>query len=51
MKPKTDRQREIVALSAALPEITEKQKRWAYDHCFERTAFYSKGSAWCSHSP
>lgn len=49
MKPKTDRQREIVALSAALPEITENQKRWAYDHCFERTAFYSKGSAWCSH--
>lgn len=48
MKPKNDRQREVVALSATLPPITEKQKQWAFEHCFSRKAFLCKGKAWCS---
>lgn len=49
MTPKTERQREIVTLSATLPPISEAQKRWAIGHCFQRKAFYSKKRAWCSH--
>lgn len=49
MIPKTDRQREIVALSATLPPLSEAQRQWAIDHCFQRIAFYSKNHAWCSH--
>lgn len=49
MKPKTKMQREIVKLSKTLPKITPKQEQWAYDNCFDKTAFYSKGNAWCSH--
>lgn len=48
MKPKTKRQREIVALSATLPPITEKQKQWAFSHCFPQEAYQCKGKAWCS---
>lgn len=48
MKPRNDRQREVVALSATLPPITEAQKRWAFEHCFSRKAFLCKGEAWCS---
>lgn len=48
MRPKNDRQREVVALSATLPPITEKQKRWAFNHCFAKKAFLCKGKAWCS---
>lgn len=48
MIPKTDRQREIVALSATLPPLTETQRQWAINHCFSHRAFYSKKRAWCS---
>lgn len=48
MRPKNDRQREVVALSATLPPITEAQKRWAFEHCFAKKAFLCKRKAWCS---
>lgn len=35
MKPKNKRQKEVIALSKRLPEITEAQKRWAYKNCFD----------------
>lgn len=46
MKPRTANQREVVALSAALPGLTEKQKheaRMAYGKIY-----VTKTSAWCS---
>lgn len=48
MKPKNNRQREVVALSAALPPISEIQKQWAFEHCFSKKAFLCKGQMWCS---
>lgn len=48
MKPKNDRQREVASLSTILPPITEKQKKWAFEHCFSRKAFLRKNVAWCS---
>lgn len=48
MRPRNQRQREIVALSATLPPVTAKQRRWAFDHCFSRKAFLCKSRAWCS---
>ncbi|MDE6498238.1 MAG: PcfJ domain-containing protein, partial [Muribaculaceae bacterium] len=48
MKPRNPLQRRIVELSATLPPLTGKQRRWAIDHCFSRKAFLSKGKAWCS---
>lgn len=47
MKPKTEYQRRVMALSEKLPAITDKQKQWAFDNCFEKNAFYNKGEAWC----
>lgn len=47
MKPRNDRQREVVALSAALPPVTEAQKRWAIEHVFSKKALLCKGRAWC----
>lgn len=38
MKPRTKLQKKIAALSKRLPEITEPQKRWAYQNCFEHIA-------------
>lgn len=35
MKPRTNIQKEVFALSKRLPKITEPQKRWAYKHCFD----------------
>lgn len=49
MQPKNDYQRNIVALSAKLPAITDKQKQWAFDHCFEPVGYRNKGSVWCLH--
>lgn len=48
MRPRNDRQRAVVALSAALPPITEAQKRWAIEHVFAKKALLCKGRAWCS---
>ena len=47
MKPKTTYQCHVLALSKKLPEITEKQKRWAFEHCFEALGLASKKSVWC----
>lgn len=35
MKPKNKFQQNVVELSKRLPKITEPQKRWAYQHCFD----------------
>ena len=49
MRPKNAYQRHIVELSGKLPTITEKQKQWAFDNCFETGGYYTKGSVWCLH--
>lgn len=49
MQPNNDYQRSIVALSAKLPAITDKQKQWAFEHCFEPIGYRNKGSVWCLH--
>lgn len=49
MKPKNKFQREIVSLSKRMNPITEKQKQYAYRHCFEPFAKRtSKGFYTCS---
>lgn len=48
MKPKTKLQKEVDRLSTQLPELTEKQKLWAYTHCFEKIGHLCKGFVWCS---
>lgn len=47
MKPRTKREKLVVELSSKLPEITEKQKQWAKDTCFEKIGYYHKGEVWC----
>ena len=49
MRPKNAYQRHIVELSEKLPAITDKQKQWAIEHCFEPDGYYTKGSVWCLH--
>ena len=49
MRPKNAYQRHIVELSEKLPAITDKQKQWAFEHCFEPDGYYTKGSVWCLH--
>lgn len=49
MKPRNAYQRCIVELSGKLPAITDKQKQWAFEHCFEPDGYYTKGSVWCLH--
>ena len=49
MKPRSQYQRDIVALQAKLPPITEKQRQWAFEHCFETDAYHTKGTVWCLH--
>lgn len=39
MKPRNAQQRQIVELSRLLKPVTEKQVKWAYDHCFEYIAY------------
>lgn len=36
MKPRNKTERLVAELSAKLPAITEKQKQWAKDTCFEK---------------
>lgn len=47
MKPRNKTERLVAELSAKLPAITEKQKQWAKDTCFEKIGYYSKGEVWC----
>lgn len=49
MEPRNAYQRYIVELSEKLPAITDKQKQWAFEHCFELDGYYTKGSVWCLH--
>ena len=49
MKPRNEHERRVVALSAKLPGITDKARRWAKEHCFEKIGHWSKGEVWCSH--
>lgn len=49
MIPKTKQQKHIIDLHGKLPAITEKQKQWAFEHCFENKGYYTKGSVWCLH--
>lgn len=43
MKPHTNIQKEIVQLAQKLPELTERQKAYAYEHCFKHYAHRTKG--------
>lgn len=49
MKPTNEYQRQIVRLHEQLPAITEKQKQWAFEHCFETDGYFTKGYVWCLH--
>ena len=49
MIPKTKQQKHIIDLHGKLPAITEKQKQWAFNNCFDKKGFHSKGSVWCLH--
>lgn len=40
MKPRNKIERQILALAEKLPPITERQRRYAYDHCFTPRAVY-----------
>lgn len=49
MKPKNDKQRRIVELSAKLPPMTERQLAYASRHCFSHKAVKrSMGYYWQS---
>lgn len=47
MKPITELQRRVVALSKTLPLITEAQMNWAFDKCFERHFVQSRKTIYC----
>ena len=47
MKPKTAYQRRIAELSAKLPEITQSQREWAYEHCFSKDSYRTQNKVWC----
>lgn len=49
MKPRNEHERRVVALSAKLPEITDKARRWAESHCFDKVGLYMNGEVWCTH--
>ena len=48
MKPRTEREREVMRLHPCLPAITKTQKEWAFDHCFDAVGYLSKGMVWCT---
>ncbi len=43
MKPRTRIQKEVVRLTNGLPELTDKQKAYAFEHCFKHHAYRTKG--------
>lgn len=47
MEPKTALQKKIVALSATLEPINEKQKNYAFGKCFERWVVKSRNTLYC----
>lgn len=48
MKPRNGKERLVAELSAKLPAITEKQRQWAIETCFDKVGNYEKGMVWCS---
>lgn len=48
MKPRNNRQREVVALSTTLPPLTDAQLAHARRICFRPTAYGMSRKAWCS---
>lgn len=48
MKPRTKQEKQVAAIAAKISPISDKQRSWAFKHCFEPTAFHSKHHAWCS---
>ena len=47
MRPRNETERKVAELSAKLPDITEKQKQWAKNTCFDKIGYYNKGEVWC----
>ena len=47
MKPKNKYQENVLNLSHKLPSVSEKQKQWAYEHCFDKIGLYTKNQVWC----
>lgn len=49
MKAKTKLQRQLLEMRKELPELTDSQKNWAIEHCFERIGYYWKRDTkvWC----
>ena len=43
MKPRTRIQKEVAKLIRRLPELTEKQTAYAFEHCFKHYAHRTKG--------
>lgn len=48
MNARNEIERTAVRLSKTLPPITEKQKRWAIEHCFKPFGYFHRGEVWCS---
>lgn len=48
MKPKTKSQKQVAELSAKLPALTDKQRDWGIEHCFEKIGYLRKKSVWCT---
>ena len=48
MKPRTKLQKEVAALSAKLPPLTESQQRWVKRNAIPAVAYWSKKNTWCS---
>ena len=49
MKPKNDKQRRIVELSATLPPMTERQLAYVSRHCFSHKAVKRSKGYYCTH--
>ena len=47
MKPNSKYRERVLSLSKSLPAITEKQRQYAYEHCFEKVGYLNKGRVWC----
>lgn len=48
MKPRTEREREVMRLHASLPAITKAKREWAIDNCFDAVGYICKGIVWCT---
>jgi hypothetical protein len=48
MKPRTKKEVEIMKLHEKLPPINERQKSWAFAHCFDKIGYVCKDEVWCT---